>query len=284
MAGVYLRDALEGTRGMFTLMYEERDGSFPHHAPNPLVEENLADLKRRVVAEKASLGICFDGDADRVMFVDETGRFISPDLIIGLLGIYYFKSHPERLAGGSRSVTYDVRSSRSVVEFLRGLGAEPRICKVGHSFAKKLLRETAGIVGGELAGHYYFRENFFCDSGLIAAMIVQEVIAADGRPFSKIIDAYSRYFFSGELNFTVPNGPEVLRKVQADYPGGELTDLDGIRIDYPSWWFNLRISNTEPLLRLVVETSTPRELAERKEELVGKIRRYSAGPAASPEV
>ena len=177
MAGIYLRDALEGTRGRFTLMYEERDGRFPNHAPNPLVEENLADLKRRVLQEKASLGICFDGDADRVMFVDETGRFISPDLIIGLLGTYYFTRHPDRLAGGSSVVTYDVRSSRSVVEFLRVRGADPRICKVGHSFAKKLLRDTQGIVGGELAGHYYFRENYFCDSGLIAALIVMEVLA-----------------------------------------------------------------------------------------------------------
>ena len=167
-----------------------------------------------------------------------------------------------------------MRSSRSVVEFLLGLGAEPRICKVGHSYAKKLLRETGGIVGGELAGHYYFRENYFCDSGLIAAMIVQEVLAMDGRPFSKIIDGFSRYFFSGELNFTVPNGAEIVRRVQADYPDGKLTDLDGIRIDFPTWWFNLRVSNTEPLLRLVAEASTPEELAQRKQELIDRISRY----------
>jgi phosphomannomutase len=279
MAGIYLHDAWQAM-GPLTLMFELPDGRFPNHAPNPLVEENLSALKARVREEKADLGICFDGDADRVMFVDETGRFISPDLIIGLLGTYYFKSHPERLQGGSRTVTYDVRSSRSVVEFLQGLGAEPRICKVGHSYAKKLLRETAGIVGGELAGHYYFRENYFCDSGLIAAMIVQEVLAMDERPFSKIIDAFSRYFFSGELNFTVPNGPEIVRKVQADYPDGKLIDLDGIRIDFPTWWFNLRVSNTEPLLRLVAEASTPAELAERKKELIGKIR-LSSGATAS---
>jgi phosphomannomutase len=277
MAGIYLLDAWQGMGSTPTLMFEQPDGRFPNHAPNPLVEENLGALKARVREEGADLGICFDGDADRVMFVDETGRFISPDLIIGLLGIYYFKSHPEKLEGGSRTVTYDVRSSRSVVEFLQGLGAAPRICKVGHSYAKKLLRETAGIVGGELAGHYYFRENFFCDSGLIAAMIVHEVLATDGRPLSQIIEGFSRYYFSGELNFTVPNGPEILRKVREDYPGGSLTDLDGIRIDFPSWWFNLRVSNTEPLLRLVAEASTREELERRKEELIDRIRRYGSG-------
>jgi len=276
MAGIYLHDAWRGMGGTTTFMFDQPDGRFPNHAPNPLVEENLAALKARVRDDRADLGICFDGDADRVMFIDQNGRFISPDLMIGLLGIYYFKRHPEKLAGGSRTVTYDVRSSRSVVEFLQALGAEPRICKVGHSYAKKLLRDTVGITGGELAGHYYFRENYFCDSGLIAAMIIHEVLAADGRPLSEIIDQFSRWFFSGELNFTVRNGSEIVRKVQADYPDGKLTDLDGIRVDFPSWWFNLRVSNTEPLLRLVTEASTADELEQRKQELVGKIKRYSA--------
>jgi phosphomannomutase len=280
MAGCYLRDALQDTGGAFTLMYEEPDGSFPHHAPNPLVEENLADLKRRVVRERAGLGICFDGDADRVMFVDETGRFVSPDLIIGLLGTYYFTRHPERLAHGSRVVTYDVRSSRSVVEFLRSLGADPRICRVGHSFAKKLLRDSQGVVGGELAGHYYFRENYFCDSGLIATLVVMEVLAGDGRPFSRVIEDIRKYYFSGEINFTVPNGPEIVRTVRKEYPEGRLTDVDGIRIDFPDWWFNLRVSNTEPLLRLVVEATTEKGLEERKKELIGKIRLYASSATA----
>jgi phosphomannomutase len=209
------------------------------------------------------------------MFVDEAGRFISPDLIIGLLGTYYFTRHPDRLAGGSRTVTYDVRSSRGVVEFLQALGAEPTICKVGHSYAKKLLRDTDGIAGGELAGHYYFRENFFCDSGMIAALVVMEVLAADGRPFSRAVAEIGRYHFSGEINFTVANGPAILQRVKSDYPDGTLTDLDGIRIDFPDWWFNLRVSNTEPLLRLVVEARTGEGLEEKKAELVDRIHRYA---------
>lgn len=278
-AGVYLRDALAGTGGRFTYLFDEPDGSFPNHPPNPLVEENLAALKSRVTAEKAHVGICFDGDADRVMFVDETGHFVSPDLIIGLIGQYYFRLHPERLAGASKAVTYDVRSSRGVVEFLRALGAEPVMCRVGHSFAKRLLRDTQGIFGGELAGHYYFRENYCCDSGIIAAMIVLESLAADARPLSAIMAPMGRYHFSGEINFTVANGKQVVERMRQEYGEGTLTDIDGIRIDFPTWWFNLRTSNTEPLLRLVVEAETVEGLERRQAELIGKIRRFSSTAA-----
>jgi phosphomannomutase len=215
------------------------------------------------------------------MFLDESGSFLSPDLLIGVIADYYFRHHPERLAGGSRVVTYDVRSSRAVVEHLRSLGAEPRICRVGHSHAKKLLRETRGICGGELAGHYYFRENFFCDSGMIAALIVLSVLRREGRMLSELIGGIRKYAFSGEMNFSVANGREVVERVRADYRGGELTEIDGIRVDFPSWWFNLRTSNTEPLLRLVVEAATPAELAERKGELVERISRYSSGAITS---
>ncbi len=175
-AGVYLREVLGATGGSFSYLFDRPDGTFPNHAPNPLIESNLSVIKARVGEEKADLGICFDGDADRVVFIDEKGRFISPDLIIGLLGMYFFRRHPDRIAGGTNAVTYDVRTSRSVVELLTSLGGDPRICRVGHSFAKKLLRETHGIFGGELAGHYYFRENFFCDSAFMAALAVLELL------------------------------------------------------------------------------------------------------------
>ena len=162
-----------------------------------------------------------------------------------------------------------------MVECLRDLGADPRICKVGHSYAKKLLRETQGILGGELAGHYYFRENYFCDSGMIAAQIVLEVLARSARPFSELLAGIRKYFFSGEINFTVPNGRQILERVRKDYSAGVLTDLDGIRIDFPDWWFNLRVSNTEPLLRLVVETTARDNLKPKTGELTEKIRRYA---------
>jgi phosphomannomutase len=279
--GVFLGDVLAGIDGRFTLMFEEPDGNFPNHPPNPLVEENLAALKRRVVEEKAGLGICFDGDADRVMFVDETGAFVSPDLVIGLIGDYYFRHDPEADSRKGSVVSYDVRSSRAVAEHLQSLGALPRMCKVGHSHAKKLLRDTGGLFGGELAGHYYFRENFFCDSGMIAALLVLSVLSLENEPMSALIRRIRKYFFSGEINFEASNGKLILEKVRGDYPGGKLNELDGIRVDFPSWWFNLRTSNTEPLLRLVLEAVSKQELEERKTELVGKITRYSGGMTSS---
>jgi phosphomannomutase len=153
------------------------------------------------------------------------------------------------------------------------------MCRVGHSFAKKLLRDTKGIFGGELAGHYYFRENYCCDSGMIAAMIVLETLAADGRPLSALAAEIGKYSHSGEINFTVTGGKSIIERMSADYVDGTVSDLDGIRIDYPTWWFNLRTSNTEPLLRLVVEDETPEGLEKRKAELTEKIRRYSSTAA-----
>ncbi len=259
-------------------MYDEPDGRFPNHAPNPLVESNLDALKARVLVEGADLGLCFDGDADRVMAVDERGRFVSADLLIGLLARYWFTMHPERLAGGSRVVSYDIRSSRGVVEELERLGAEPRMCRVGHVFAKQLLRETGGIMGGELAGHYYFRENYCCDSAFIAAQVLLAVLTAGGRPLSAAAAEIGRYAFSGEINFALTDGARIVEAVRREFPEGKLVDLDGIRIDFPTWWFNLRTSNTEPLLRLVVEARTSAELAARVGEVTDRIALYAEGP------
>ena len=178
--GVYLKDLLSRLKGRYTLIFDEPDGSFPNHPPNPLVEENLAALKAKVREQQAELGICFDGDADRVMFVDEKGFFVSPDLIIGLIADYYLRLSRPAADEPAPVVSYDVRSSRAVVEYLRDLGADPRMCRVGHSYAKKLLRDTGGLFGGELAGHYYFKENYFCDSGMIAALIVLTVLSREG--------------------------------------------------------------------------------------------------------
>jgi phosphomannomutase len=265
MASLYIHELARGLEPEPVTMYDTPDGRFPHHPPNPLVEANLADLKERTLREKADLGICFDGDADRVMFVDEAGRFISPDLIIGLLGLAFFRHRREDHRG--EVVSYDVRSSRGVVEYLAELGAEPVMCPVGHSFAKRLLRERDGIFGGELAGHYYFREHFYCDSALMAALLVLCVLTHGGRPMSELIAGIRRYHSSGEINFRVADKDRIIARVRERYRDGRLNELDGIRVDYPSWWFNLRKSNTEPLLRLVVEARSGPELEERREEL-----------------
>jgi phosphomannomutase len=272
MASLYIHDLARGLQAELITMYDSPDGRFPHHPPNPLVEANLRDLKERTVRERADLGICFDGDADRVMFVDEAGRFISPDLIIALLGLAFYRHRPNAVDYRGAVVSYDVRSSRSVAEYLRELGAEPVMCQVGHSFAKKLLRERGGLFGGELAGHYYFREHYFCDSALMAALLVLGILAREGRPLSELIGGIRRYHSSGEINFHVQDKDRIINAVRAAHRGGALSELDGIRVDYPSWWFNLRKSNTEPLLRLVAEAATPQELGERTAELKASFR------------
>lgn len=279
MASLYIHDLIRGLAAEVLTMYDAPDGRFPHHPPNPLVEANLKDLEERTVREKADVGICFDGDGDRVMFVDEAGRFVPPDLIIALLGLAFFRTGGPDHRG--EVVSYDVRSSRSVVEYLEALGAVPVMCKVGHSHAKRLLRERNGLYGGELAGHYYFRDHFFCDSGLMAALHVMGILSRERRPLSQLIAGIRRYHSSGEINFHVREKDRVLAEVRAAYPTGKLSELDGIRIDFPSWWFNLRKSNTEPLLRLVVEAATERELAQRTSELKERIR--AIDPSTSEE-
>jgi phosphomannomutase len=207
------------------------------------------------------------------MFVDENGRFISPDLIIALLGLHFFRQSGEDHRG--EVVTYDVRTSRSVVEYVEDLGGKPLICKVGHSHAKKLLRDTRGIYGGELAGHYYFRDNYFCDSGMIAALLVMAILSRKRRPFSELIAGIIKYSYSGEINFKTDAKDRIISAVLSEYaaqPAAKLTDIDGIRLDFPDWWFNLRKSNTEPYLRLVVEAGSPQQLDERTAQLKNRFR------------
>jgi phosphomannomutase len=270
MAGTEIHDVARLTGANLLLMYDTPDGRFPHHEPNPLDERNLADLRSRVVQEHADLGVCFDGDADRAVFVDETGAPVSPDLITPILGRYFFR-HAVPPAPAGSAVLYDVRSSRAVVEEIERLGGRPVMCKVGHSHAKKLLRETEGSFGGEFSGHYYFRDNYYCDSATIAFLVLLDVLAAEKTTLSALLREIRRYHGSGEINFIVEDKGAILERLRGRYADGRLTDLDGIRIDYPTWWFNVRPSNTEPYLRLVVEATTAAELAERTAELRTQI-------------
>jgi len=278
MASVFIHDVLRNVQGQIVTMYDRPDGTFPHHPPNPLIEANLADVKKRTLTEKADLGICFDGDGDRVMFVDEAGRFVSPDLMIALLGLHFFRQSGRNYSG--EAVTYDVRTSRSVVEYVKALGGKPVICKVGHSHAKKLLRDSNGIYGGELAGHYYFRDNYFCDSGMIAALLVMGILSKIKRSFSELVSEIVKYHYSGEINFKTEAKDRIIQAIRSEYgaqPGAQLTDIDGIRLDFPDWWFNLRKSNTEPYLRLVVEASSADQLSERTDELKSRFLELDPG-------
>jgi phosphomannomutase len=263
--GTLYRPLLERTGVELVPLYFELDGSFPNHEANPLELENLADLCDAVRSEGADLGVCFDGDADRAAFVDETGEPVGSDLITALIAGALLERAP-----GS-AIVYDVRSSRAVAEYIAERGGVPVRERVGHSFIKATLRARDGVFGGELAGHYYFRDAFFADNSLLAVIHVLNLLRRSGRAFSELVRPLRRYAKSTEINFEVADKEAMLRLLTERYRDGELDRLDGIRIDYPDWWFNVRPSNTEPLLRLVLEAKDEAMLEKRRAELVELI-------------
>ncbi|RLD45528.1 MAG: phosphomannomutase/phosphoglucomutase [Bacteroidetes bacterium] len=233
---------------------EKLDGDFPAHEPNPLEPENQEQIKRAVLENNSDIGLIFDGDADRVMFIDEKGQFISPDLIIALLG-HYFLTDREK-----ETVVHDIRTSKAVGEYLTQFNADVSIWKVGRAFGATKLKELDGIYGGELAGHYYFRDFYYSDSGLMAALIVLNVVSdfhKKGTSFSSLIKRISTYANTGEVNFKIENKQEAMDAVKdyffANDPPLEFMDFDGYRLEFDDWWFNIRPSNTEPYLRFLAE-------------------------------
>ncbi len=246
-------------------LFDELDGSFPNHEANPLIPENVVALQKLVINENCDIGIIFDGDADRVMFVDETGKFIQPDLIIALMGHYFLEKKGEK-----GIVIQDIRSSKSIGEYLSPLGGEMVTWRVGRAYAAPKLRELGGIYGGELAGHYYFRDFFYSDSGIMASMIVLNVVSEykkQGISFSNLISKIKHYENSGEINFKIENKQAAMKAVCEYFMSKEQQtgyyDFDGYRVEFPDWWFNIRPSNTEPLLRFICEANSL-ELLEEK--------------------
>ena len=246
-------------------IFDEMDGTFPNHEPNPLVPENIESLQALVRKTGADIGIIYDGDADRVMFVDENAEFISPDLMIAVLGHYFLEKKGEK-----GIVLQDIRSSKSVGEYLAPMGAQMYTWKVGRAFAARKLREINGVYGGELAGHYYFRDFFYSDSGLLASILILNVVAwmkKKGLSVSQIISRIAKYRNSGEINFKVEDKQGAMDAVKAYFtstarPTAEM-DFDGYRVEFPEWWFNIRPSNTEPYLRFICEASSDELLAEK---------------------
>jgi len=236
------------------------DGTFEHD-PNPLVEANLAQLKDTVIERQADVGICFDGDADRLMMVDEKGENIGCDLLTALMVPYFLEKSP------NSTIVYDLRSSLVVQEEIVKHGGTPRRERVGHAFMKKALRDSRAIFGGELSGHFYYRDNFFADSGMITLVHVLNILSTADMPISELMRPLRRYSTSGEINFEVDNKNTMMTELSKKYSDGQYDDLDGITIRFKDWWFNVRPSNTEPLLRLNVEAQTPETLAEKLEEL-----------------
>ena len=246
-------------------IFDTMDGTFPNHEPNPLVHKNVVALEELVKKTGADAGVIYDGDADRVMFVDEKGNFVSPDLMIAVLGHYFIGERGEK-----GYVIQDIRSSKAVGEYLEPMGAKMYTWKVGRANAARKLREIDGIWGGELAGHYYFKDFFYSDSGLLASILILRVLAnlkKEGISFSQIIGKIARYQNSGEINFKLTDKQGAMDAVKAHFEEQEkptaFMDFDGYRVEFPDWWFNIRPSNTEPYLRFICEATT-KELLDKK--------------------
>lgn len=246
-------------------LYFDLDGTFPNHEANPLKLENLRPLQQLVLAESADLGIACDGDFDRAAFLDETGTPVGSDLVTALIAGALLEREP------GAAILYDLRSSRAVSEWVLEHGGVPVRERVGHSFMKATLRERNGIFGGELAGHYYFRNHFSADCALLAVVEVLNLLWASGRKFSELVSPLRRYAKSPETNFEVDDKPGKMQELATAYADGKLDWLDGITVEYPDWWFNVRPSNTEPLLRLVCEARTPKLLETKLKELTARI-------------
>ncbi|OGZ65547.1 MAG: hypothetical protein A3C50_02735 [Candidatus Staskawiczbacteria bacterium RIFCSPHIGHO2_02_FULL_43_16] len=237
------------------------DGNFPNHDPNPLVEGSADQIKKEIKEQKADMGFIFDGDADRIYVVTEQGEFIKADITLTLLAKYFLKKYP------GTGIAYHVTCSKSVGEFVKKWGGKPIRTKVGFINIQKGLIENNGIMGGELSGHYCFKDNFYTDSGMIAFLTLLQIISQDSRKVSEIMRELSLYVKDPEINFEVENKDEIMEKVKQKYTDGRQDFLDGISVFYDNWWFNVRPSNTEPLLRLTIEADTKELLEQKKKEL-----------------
>ena len=249
----------------FIPMYFQLDGNFPNHTPDPLDPKNMADLQQKVREEKADLGIAFDGDADRAGFVDEQGNIITNDLVGALIAKQILRDNP-----GGR-VLYDLRSSWVVKETIESDGGKANMCRVGHSFIKRQMRDEDAIFAIELSGHFYFRDNFFAESPVAASLLILEQLSGTEKPISELVKPLRRYFHSGEINFRVDDKDAAIARIESLYKGLEASHLDGLRMEGRDFWFNIRKSNTEPLLRLNLEARSKAKLQEMTERLRQQI-------------
>lgn len=255
MGGLVVPAVFEGLPGSLEIMYGELDGSFPNHPADPIQPENLRDLQARVVETGADVGLAFDGDADRVFLVDDQGQPLSGSVTTAIVAVGILAKHP------GATILYNCICSKAVPEVIREHGGTPVRTRVGHSFIKAVMAETGAAFGGEHSAHYYFADNWRADSGSIAALVVLEQIAKAGVPLSELRRPFDRYAASGEINATVSDPQAVIELVAQAYPADAQDRLDGLTVDLGDWWFNLRASNTEPLLRLNLEASDPASCA-----------------------
>jgi phosphomannomutase len=249
--------------------YWTPNGDFPDHEPNPLLPENRRFVMEEVVRRRADLGIAWDGDADRCFFIDDTGAFVDGDFLTALLAESMLDKHP------GATILYDVRASRAVADTVHRAGGTPLINRVGHAFFKTRMREVPdSVFGGEVSGHYYFRDFFCADSGTLPALLMLELLSTQGTRLSELLEPYrSRYFVSGEINSEVADQQAKIQELSTLYADAEQQWLDGLSVDYDDWHFNVRPSNTEPLLRLCLESLRSREdMERRRDEVLAVIR------------
>jgi phosphomannomutase len=269
MAGKMLPPIFEKLPFEYVPMYFELDGSFPNHPPNPIEPQNMEDLQERVVAESADFGVAFDGDADRCFVVTEKGVTISGDILATLVAKNVLEKEP------GAAIIYSAVCSKALPELVRSEGGRPIRTKAGHSIIKPEMRKHDAAFGGEHSGHFYFRDNYFADSGIIAMLTVAELVGRQEEPLSELLVPIDPYFRSGEINSEVEDQDEVMKRVEEHYAerdDPEIDHLDGLTVDYGDWWFNLRPSNTEPLLRLNVEASDHETMEKERGELLDLIR------------
>jgi phosphomannomutase len=270
MAGLVAPRLFERLPCNATRLCFEIDGTFPNHEANPLLEENRRDITAAVIRQKADIGIAWDGDADRCFFIDGSGEFISGDFVTALLAEAFLLKHP-----GS-TVIYDLRASHAVKDTAARLGGKALMNRVGHAFIKQRMRQEDGIFAGEVTGHYYFRDFYYADNGFIPALLILELMSKKNQSLRDLLAPYrERYFISGEINTKLGSMNEVpakLAAIEAHYKDAELAHMDGVSVDYPDWHFNVRASNTEPLLRLNLEAATPELMEKRRDEVLQLIR------------
>ncbi|MDD5043508.1 MAG: phosphomannomutase/phosphoglucomutase [Patescibacteria group bacterium] len=268
MGGLTMSKVFERIPPELVPLYFELDGTFPNHEANPLKEENLVALKEKVLAVGADLGVAFDGDADRVGFIDEKGETISGDLITALIAQELL-----RIKGSGR-VLYDLRSSNIVSEVVKAAGGEPEMCAVGHATIKKIMAEKKALFAGELSSHFYYRDFYNVESGDLTLLLVLSLLSRSGGKMSALAAPLKKYFQSGEINSEVENKEEIMKKLEEIYglKAKSISHIDGIRIDLDGWWFNVRPSNTEPLLRLNLEAETKEIMEEKRDEILNVIK------------
>src|SRR4051812_29183808 len=268
MAGPMVGPILERLGLELVETYWKPDGNSPDHEPNPLLEENRRFIVEKVRETGADLGIAWDGDADRCFFIDDTGRFVDGDFLTAILAEHLLEKKP------SASILYDARASRAVADTVQRAGGTAHINRVGHAFFKTRMRDEGAIFGGEVSGHYYFHDFYNADSGTIPALLILEKLSDEEMKMSELLEPYrSKYFISGEINSEVADSAAKMRELEERYSDAEITHVDGVSVDYEDWHFNVRPSNTEPLLRLTLESLvSEQDMERRRDEVLGVIR------------